>query len=78
MSKPSCKACQNFHHDAKVHGSSTGECRFLPPQMTHLLVPTQSIMSASQGLQLQAFGAFPLMEVDQWCGQYATKLALIQ
>lgn len=51
-------------------------CRFNPPQLTFIGIPTQQMVPGPQGLQravgiqAQACTSFPMVQADQWCGQW--------
>lgn len=69
------KTCSSCGYGVKEKGDLV--CRFNPPHATFIAVPHQQVMPTPQGprpvtaMKIQNFSGFPLVQPDQWCGQWA-------
>lgn len=61
--------CTSCSHRNRLD-ENTIECRRFPPQVTILLVQQRTIMGDQIGPQ--SFAGFPLVQADQWCGEFAS------
>ena len=61
----SCKTCA-FIHD--------NECRRDPPQVSVVMVPTQTVLQKGPTLQPSPVAAFPPVDENCWCGEYQVRM----
>lgn len=67
-----CKTCKFFSRLPTE--SDQGECRWGPPQVTIVLLPHQDI-AGRRGMAPQNFTAWPLVQDEQFCGQWAGRIS---
>jgi len=71
----SCRECSYSHMEGKDR-----VCRFNPPQVTFIAAPDQQVQQTPQGprvvqvVALRNFTGFPIVQNEQWCGQFAAKV----
>lgn len=71
------RRCDNCGFSAKEGKDLV--CRFNPPQVTFLLVPTQITVGTPNGPRMQQavqpmnHTGFPIMRPDMWCGRFEAK-----
>ena len=61
-----CKSCKYRNDD---------ECRRHPPHVSVVMIPSKSALSG-MSLNPSPVAAFPNVNEDLWCGEYAPKMAL--
>jgi hypothetical protein len=75
---PARRSCRECDYSAMEGPDRV--CRFNPPQVTFIAVPGQKAVNTPQGmrtvpaLELKNFTGFPIVQHEQWCGQFAPKV----
>lgn len=69
------RACAACHYSVKEGADIV--CRRMPPQLTFLALPSQTPPGlgrpAGVSLAIQHFCGFPIVQKDQWCGEFRPK-----
>lgn len=75
--RSTCIRCKHFD---PVEGMQQdgGLCRESSPQVTIVLVPQTNLMSRETQMVPNPISAFPQVAGDCWCGQWASKLPVLQ
>lgn len=69
-----CVNCK--HYRPADPGEGLGACRHSPPHVSIVMVPQQNALTRQVQMGAQQMSAWPLVQEDQWCGQWAGKIAL--
>lgn len=66
----SCQGC----HFSHMEGSDR-VCRRFPPQLTFIAVPVQrkTLQGVGTAMEIRNFTGYPIMQHDQWCGEWTLK-----
>lgn len=75
VARRSCRECQFSFMEG-----GDRVCRFNPPQVTYIAMPGQKMVPTPQGprpaqvMEIRNFSGFPIVQHEQWCGQFMAKV----